>query len=305
LHGTSPERSETDVNEILERTLELRLYQLRVENIDVHTELAPQSLKTWADGNQLQQVFLNLINNAEDAMVAHRGGGQLFVRSSLRDGDIVVEVQDTGPGLSAKAQEHLFEPFFTTKEVGKGTGLGLSICFGIVTEHNGYIEVDSELGEGTTVRVIIPVQTQPDDLPENSEPPPPEVHDGKRILVVDDEPDVAGLVRRILQQHGHQVLVARDGQQALDALLGDLAVPVDAIISDVKMPGLNGQQFYERLCRDAPELAARMLFMTGDTLSPETRAFLQQVNVPRLPKPFSVDDLLRSLAELLGDKQDG
>ena len=150
------ERQYVSLNEIIRRTLELREYQLRIDNIHLKLELTERKLGTMADQSQLQQVFLNLINNAQDAMVEYRHGGNLIIRSSLQDGIIRVELSDDGPGLSPAVKQHLFEPFFTTKEVGKGTGLGLSICFGIVSQHNGRIWAESEMGQGTTFIVELP-----------------------------------------------------------------------------------------------------------------------------------------------------
>ena len=150
------QRQYVEVNDIMRSTLELRSYQLRVENVHLHVELAETPLGVMADASQLQQVFLNLINNAQDAMVEHRHGGNLTIRSQ-RIGDLVhVEIQDDGPGLSPTVKQHLFEPFFTTKEVGKGTGLGLSICFGIISQHNGVIRTESQMGRGTTFIIELP-----------------------------------------------------------------------------------------------------------------------------------------------------
>ncbi len=149
-------RQLVDVNEILESVLELQATQLRLDHIEVVTDLAPQPLGVMGDFNHLQQVFFHLITNAREAMVAHRGEGRLEV-ISRRAGDVVeVRIRDNGPGLSDEVKQHLFDPFFTTKEVGEGTGLGLSVCYGIITGHEGRIGVESNLGEGTTFIVELP-----------------------------------------------------------------------------------------------------------------------------------------------------
>ncbi|MBC7235565.1 MAG: GAF domain-containing protein [Chloroflexi bacterium] len=293
------ERHLVDVNEILSRTIELRLYQLRVENIEVEVRLAEQKLTTWADGNQLQQVFLNLINNAQDAMVEHRGGGRLTIVSSCEGERIRVDISDDGPGLSAEVRQHLFEPFFTTKEVGKGTGLGLSICFGIVSEHDGVIEVESEEGHGTTFKVFLPLVKAEGPVTTKAESQQPHLPRGRRTLIVEDERDVASLLERILRQEGHEIVLASNGQEALEALTQDESPSFDLIISDIKMPGLDGRELYDRLLKRSPKMCRRLVFITGDTLSPETSSFLQRTQVSHVPKPFNIPDLLNALACVL------
>jgi signal transduction histidine kinase/CheY-like chemotaxis protein len=287
------ERQFVNVNEVLERTLELRMYQLRVENIEVVTELADCVLGVMGDPNQLQQVFLNLINNAQDAMVDHHGSGRLIVRSERVDDKIQVRFIDNGPGLSPRVRQHLFEPFFTTKEVGKGTGLGLSICFGIISQHEGEIRAESKEGEGATFIVELPyVEEGAVRRAESTEVLPSGIK-GKRILVVEDEEDVAVVLQRILTQDGHRVFWAENGQAALDHLAQAriTGMTFDLIISDVKMPGLNGPALYERIQEQDPDLCRRVVFLTGDTMSPTTRGFLQDLGSPYLTKPFTINDL--------------
>jgi signal transduction histidine kinase/ActR/RegA family two-component response regulator len=295
------ERQFVDVNEVLNRTLELRTYQLRVENIDVVTEMDERVLGTMADPNQLQQVFLNLINNAQDAMVDYRGNGRLIVRSELHGTKIQVRFIDDGPGLPPRVRQHLFEPFFTTKEVGKGTGLGLSICFGIISQHEGEIRAESESGQGATFVVELPyVEEHAVRQAENTEVVPPRIR-GKRVLVVEDEEDVAVVLQRILTQDGHRVFWAENGQMALNHLAqaSVSGTEFDLIISDIKMPGLSGPALFARLHDESPELCRRMVFLTGDTMSPGTRDFLQGIDAPYLTKPFTISDLRRIIIELV------
>jgi two-component system, NtrC family, sensor kinase len=300
------ERQAVDVNDVLRRTLDLRIYQLRVENIIVETDFWSDTLITWADGNQLQQVFLNLINNAQDAMVAYRGGGHMRLVTG-REGDrIRVDVIDDGPGLAPEVREHLFDPFFTTKEAGRGTGLGLSICSGIVSEHGGEIQVHSERHKGTTMTVFLPTAPQErlrslavtdDEMPSPSPSSQPSRY---RTLIVEDERDVAHLLQRLLLDQGYEVVLAANGEEALRELDAD-SRSFDLIISDIKMPGLGGCELYTHLEHVAPELRQRMLFITGDTLSPTTSAFLQYSGLPHLDKPFTLVELTRAMEELLND----
>jgi signal transduction histidine kinase/ActR/RegA family two-component response regulator len=295
------ERQLVDVNEVVERTLELRSYQLRVENIEVTTQLAPHTLYTMADPGQLQQVFLNLINNAQDAMTACRGGGHLLVSTERQDKVIHIRFSDDGPGLSAEARRHLFEPFFTTKEVGKGTGLGLSICFGIVSQHGGRIWPANEPGEGATFVVDLPL-AQADSAPWY--PPQDttvEATGGKRILVVEDEEDVASVIGRILSEDEHCVVLARDGEAALRDLAeaAERNQPFDLVISDIKMPGLSGTALYARLRQENAALSKRMIFVTGDTMNAGTQQFLKEANLPYLSKPFTINELRRAMLQIL------
>ena len=298
------QRRFVDVNEVIKRALELSAYQLRNANVQVITRLDVGVLGCIADAGQLQQVFINLINNARDALLTtpHRGG-HLTIESTLRDDKIQVRFIDDGPGLSPEVKQHLFEPFFTTKEVGEGTGLGLSICFGIVTDHGGRIWAESEPGQGATFIVELPASKAPRRASSETRPPQeiPAPVQQKRILVVDDEEDVAGVLGRFLAQEGYEVLVAHSGAEAL-ALLEEIQGSLeglDLILSDIKMPGLSGPALYERLRRQAPELAQRVLFITGDTLDRRTQAFLRRVRLPYVRKPFDLEELRRQVSRLL------
>jgi len=297
------ERQFVDINEILQRTLELRTYQLRVDNIEVVTHLADRVLGAMADPNQLQQVFLNLINNAQDAMTEHQKQGKLTIATEAQGGKIRIIFTDTGPGLAPEAQQHLFEPFFTTKEVGKGTGLGLSICFGIISQHGGVITAESELGKGATFIVELPLVENPRQAWRDAEEIPVPVTKSRLVLVVEDEEDVASFLKRALVQDGHRVLMAKDGETALAHLskARTRGAHFDLIISDIKMPGLNGPTLYERIAQEDPELTRRMIFTTGDTLNVNTQEFLQRANLPHLAKPFTIDELRRMMVKVLDE----
>jgi len=297
---TKAQRQYVNINEVMRATLELRGYQLRVENIHLHTDLAEEPLGAMADASQLQQVFLNLINNAQDAMVEYRHGGNLTIRSR-REGDrVIIELEDDGPGLSPTVKQHLFEPFFTTKEVGKGTGLGLSICFGIIGQHGGRIRAESEMGHGTTFIIDLPWSDKPAPKAADQAQEQPQAPQGKHILVVEDETEIGTLVVRLLKQAGHHVYLAQNGEAAIRLLAErDRSAPFDMVISDVKMPGLGAPELYDHITKFEPILASRVLLITGDTLSPKTQTFLKRTHLPYLAKPFRVDALLRHVAQLL------
>jgi len=309
-----PEPSFVDVNEIIESAIELVDYRLQVDDIIVRREFDRDLPWTMADPYQIQQVILNLVNNAHHAMVQSAGRGVLTLRTALVPGDrdtgdsrtefIRIEVQDTGPGFGPAVLAHLFEPFFTTKAVGEGTGLGLAICHGIVESHDGRIGVVSppqgeEQGPstGTTLFVELPVIERPEGVVEEA---PVLATAGKqtsplRILIVEDEEAIRLLLARVFGEEGHEVVTARDGQEALGHLRKR---EFDVVIADLKMPRMSGQELYWHMEREWPELAQHTLLITGDVINPATRHFLARVTNPVLKKPLAIDDIRRVLLEL-------
>jgi two-component system NtrC family sensor kinase len=286
-----------DINKVLVNTINLRSYQLKVDNVELVRQLDEHLPWTMTAPHQLQQVFLNLINNAHQAMLDYRGGGRLVVRSETNGEVIRVKVVDNGPGIPEDTLSKIFDPFFTTKEVGRGTGLGLSIAFGIVRDHGGRIWAESEVGSGTAFTVELPILEPPVDTLRQPQPtknmgPYP----GNRILVVDDEEEILRLISRILQQRGHQVVAVQTAEASLDTLANE---EYDVIICDVRMPGMGGQELYLHLRSEHPELLKRLIFTTGDTISSSTRAFLQNVETPYVSKPFPIEDLERAIDEIL------
>jgi len=295
-----PERTSVRLNQIVEEALEVLAYPLRVDNVEVVTELAPEIPALAADAHQLQQVLVNLVTNAHQAMRAVTGRRRLTIRSG-RDtaaGSVWLEVGDTGAGIPPEVEARLFEPFFTTKPLGQGTGLGLSICRGIVESHGGHLSVNGGPGHGATFRVELPLggaapsAPSPDDVGPRVPP--------CRILVVDDEPEVAGVVAELLRGDGHRVDTASDGVDALDRLRER---PYDAVVSDLKMPHLDGAGLWEAVRQIDPLLAGRFVFLTGDTLTPSTTEFVERVGAPSLKKPFALRDVRVALATVRGPRR--
>jgi two-component system, NtrC family, sensor kinase len=296
-----PERKLSNINSLVEAAVEFLHYQLRTSNIEVVSELDTRLAPALVDPHQLQQVFLNIINNARQAIEAHQPKGCIRVRSGLCGNSVAVMIRDDGPGISEANLKRIFDPFFTTKEVGKGTGLGLSLCYGIVKEHGGTITVTSKPGQGATFTIEIPLSN---DASQAEAPAQAHLSDrssgrngrGKRVLVIDDEDSILQMVRETLDQHGFQVDIARDGESALRRLH---QTHYDLTLCDWKMPGLNGQQVYERLCATKPALSERMIFITGDVINDKTQKFLQQEHKICLSKPFSLAEFCIAIDKAL------
>ncbi len=285
-----PERKVSNVNALVDAVIEILIYDLRTNNIRVEKELSPQLPRLLLDPHQIQQVFLNIVNNARQAIEAHRPRGLIRITTSAAGQRVRITFQDDGPGISEENLAKIFNPFFTTKPVGKGTGLGLSLSYGIIQEHGGSISAASKLGHGTTFIIELPITNSSEDISAASaELPPPPLAQGKgrKVLVVDDEVDILNLASQILSRQDYRVQTAVDGESALRHLAAER---FDLIISDWKMPGLNGQQRFERLLATDAQAASRMVFMTGDVLSEKTEKFLRENGKTCLAKPFSIAD---------------
>ena len=276
----------TAINQVLDDTLELRAYELRVRGIDVRREYDDSLPDTMADAHQLQQVFLNLITNAEQAMEQRDGHHhhRLTVRTRRTAEAIRIEIEDTGAGIPPNLIERIFNPFFTTKPTGSGTGLGLSISLGIVREHEGRIWAENAPQTGARFVVEVPV-TEPRSSGEHAAVAQvqSQASDRLRVLVVDDEASVRVSLQRYLAGRGHEVETTASGQDALTRLK---ASKYDAVIVDMRMPDLSGEQLFERLRSDDPAHAERVIFTTGDLVNEQMRRFLDGTGRPCVPKPF-------------------
>jgi len=281
------------VGEVLARTVTLlrnQLIQLRAEPV---LEVADGLPEVLASPNQLQQVFVNLINNAAQAIAATGRPGTVTVRARVWLDGVAVDVADTGPGVPPEIAQRIFEPFFTTKQEGQGTGLGLSICQGIVKEHGGRLSLQSTGRPGATFTVELPAAPA---AVAGAAAPAAQAPAHARVLVVDDEPHIRHYMRATLEAWGHTVEVAADGQDGLQRALGG---DYDLIFTDVRMPGMGGREFFETLRTRAPDAAARVVFATGDTISGDTLALLEQSGRPVLHKPFKLAELRATLAAAL------
>jgi PAS domain S-box-containing protein len=271
---------------------------------------------------RLEQVFVNLLLNAAHSIDERRTDGEIVVSVEPRDKSVIVEVIDNGAGIDPELLPRIFEPFVTTKSAGEGVGLGLSICRDIVVRWGGRIEAQSQLGKGTTLRVTLPVAKESDWLGEPAAPkelvsfggsdrassvpprpasvaveePPSHVRPleiRRRILVVDDEPLTVAMATAALRE-AHDVVGVTDPEAGLDRILGDESFEV--IVCDLMMPGLTGMDIYERVKRERPGLADKIIFLTGGPYTQRARAFLESVPNRRLMKPLSIATLESLLA---------
>lgn len=293
-------RTLVDLNQIVRETLALRAYEQRVANITAVEALASGLPPVFADPHQLKQVLLNLVINAEQAMVAAHGRGTLVVRTwhDPDRGTVRLEVTDDGPGVPEELQSKIFDPFFTTKEAGAGTGLGLTVAHAILEEHGGRISLRSMPGQGASFLVELPGLDRPvAPVPRAPAPPARAFGDGAAALIVEDEPDLAAAVAEALREAGFDVETAADGKEAL-ARIRSRAYKL--VVCDLKMPRLDGPAFYRAIARLAPATARRVIFVTGDVIGADTARFLDESGCPWLAKPFRLAELLRVAREIVG-----
>lgn len=259
-----------------------------------------------ADPAQIQQILINLVLNAADAM-PH--GGELTIETEdvLVDDDIAgafgvsagkfvrLVVTDTGTGISEEASAHLFEPFFTTKPVGKGTGLGLAAVYGAIGQNGGFIDVESTSNAGSSFKVYLPV-TEATASPRRILPLPALSGQGETVLVAEHSPTLAALIREILTEHGFSVIMAEDGQGALESCKRHPS-KIDVLLSDVIMPNMNGRELMECIKGLRPE--TKIIFMSGYTAEVVVQQEVLKENVLFLEKPFTPGELLNKIHEAL------
>ncbi|MFN8458624.1 MAG: GAF domain-containing protein [Anaerolineae bacterium] len=287
---------QVDVNELVSGTLSLLKNQLQVGAIHVTTSLDFGLPLTLADPHQLEQVFVNLVTNAIQAMSLTPEPRQLTIESRRVGKSIILSFADNGPGIPPEAISRIFDPFFSTKQVGQGTGLGLSICFGIIAKHNGRIWAENLPQEGAIFYVELPITTS--TLPVQVPAPEAVMHAPAvmlRILAIDDELPLLNLITRVLGRKGHTVETVPDGEAAWHKLMTQT---YDLVISDILMPGIFGPELYQKVIQTHPHLKDRFIFITGNTVDLETKLFLEKSGVIWLPKPFLPADLEKAVNEV-------
>ncbi len=283
-----PTKQTVDLRRIIEETLALRDYDLKLNNIEVERNFDRDLPSVVADPHQLEQVFLNIVNNAVDAILEVSRGGKLQVRTYTEGDYVCVEFHDSGPGI--KEPKRIFDPFFTTKKIGKGTGLGLSICYGITKEHGGEILALNHPSGGAVFRILLPIAASKEEGPRDRRSKPRDHGVQGRILLVDDEDSILEFEREVLSGAGATVMTATSGEAAVEKLRWET---FDVILLDGKMPGQWSVKEIHAWLRDhRPEMANRIILTLSDTSEDVIRQFMESYSVPCLVKPFEVADLL-------------
>ncbi|HEX6090730.1 MAG TPA: ATP-binding protein [Gemmatimonadales bacterium] len=285
------QRRLTALGPLIESTMSLLRNPLMASRVESRIDIEPDLPSISIDPNQMQQVLVNLVSNAAQAIASTGRAGTVTVRARRFLDELAVDIVDDGPGMTAEIAAQVFDPFFTTKSEHEGTGLGISISQGIVREHGGRITLETAPDQGATFTIHLPLQEAPAD-PVREEParaPATRL----RVLVVDDEPHILHYMSATLSAWGHTVAVAQDGDEGLEAATSG---EFDLVITDLRMPRLSGRDFFETLRRRNPAMASRLYFSTGDTVRGDTLAFLEMLERPYLHKPFSLAELRELLA---------
>jgi PAS domain S-box-containing protein len=290
-----PQKEHVDICKVLDETLGLRDYDLRVNNLQLERDFETPAPAVTADPHQLEQVFLNIINNAVDAMLETGQGGTLKVRVYTKDGTVHTEFHDSGPGI--KEPHRIFEPFYTTKGVGKGTGLGLSICYGIIQEHGGQIRAQNGVDGGGIIEVVLPSAAKSASTEKAAPAGRREAALSGRVLLIENEEAVLEFERDVLTGAGAEVVTSMNAEE-MQSLLRRQSF--DAIIIDGKSQGSgSAREVYGWLVENCPGMEKHLLFTFSTVAEPEVRSFLQEKNVPCLVKPFEVADLIAHARRLM------
>ncbi|MCH7736867.1 MAG: PAS domain S-box protein [Chloroflexi bacterium] len=286
---------------IVKKVLELKKYDFRKSNIRTVLDFQAGIPKVLIDGNQMSQVIVNILNNAEQALVSHKNGGEIAIKTSATPEAVVLEIRDDGPGMEPELIGRIFEPFFTTKNAGDGTGLGLSICHGLVRQNRGEMWATSQYGVGSSFFSQFPI---PDGEGASHRSldrikAPDGASFGRkwgRILVVDDESSIREPIAVGLGNDFEIVDQADNGETALDLIRTS---EYDCILLDLKLPDISGMEVFEKTIEYDHRIADRIIIMTGDTASPETASFLSHLKNVSMHKPFTLDDVKERISVLL------
>lgn len=293
-----PERSEVSINRVLEECLEILGYSLRTAGITVEKHLAADLPPTSGNADQLHQVFLNLIVNAQQALESQPLPRRLRIVSDRPADQLRIQVADNGLGIPQAIRMRIFDPYFTTKPPGSGTGVGLAVSLGIVESHGGSLTVDCPPDGGAVFQVLLPIHAG-EEKPDHRQVVAAEPASARkrRFLIVDDEPDVGALLADILRREASSIDIAGSAREALE-WLGDREY--DAILTDLRMPDIDGPELYRQIEQRWPQWAKRVIFITGDALSSSVQGFLAATGRPHLEKPFvpaEVRDLVRKVGQ--------
>jgi signal transduction histidine kinase/ActR/RegA family two-component response regulator len=297
------ERTPVALNDLVRGAAEMLQYSLRASGVLLTLDLADGLPEAMVDGDRLGQVVLNLIVNAQQALMGLRGPKEVRVQTGLVTAEtgpetaLWLRVADNGPGVPEDVRARIFDPYFTTKGEGVGTGLGLAVSRAVARDHGGELDLEAA-AVGASFRLTIPIDPAPLVAAQPAAPAELPAGAAQRVLVVDDEPELAALLRTLLEDAGYEVATAESGAVALE-MLGE--VSFDAIVSDLHMPDVDGGAIWRELKAHHPAMARRLLFVTGDALSPAARRFVADSGCASLDKPFTRADLLARVHALMRD----
>ncbi|MGQ0591791.1 MAG: ATP-binding protein [Gammaproteobacteria bacterium] len=294
-----PERGPIVVNDLITAALDVLGYGLRTSGIEVALALQPDLPSISADADQIHQVFMNLLVNAQQALQERPPPRRIRIASRLDPGGkaIRVVVADNGPGIPEALRARVFEPYFTTKPMGVGIGVGLSVSLAIVEAHGGTLVLAHPYEGGAEFTIVLPAG--PSEGPALQGVPLPVAVAALRVLIVDDEAEVCDTLREILEGDGHRITTASCGREALQRMGSE---PYDVILTDLRMPDLDGQALYREIERRWPERTAGVVFITGDTLAPALRELAGENGRPVIEKPFLPAEVRRAIAEVMASR---
>jgi len=288
-------KSYQDINQLLKQTIDLLSYKLNASGVELIIDLDPALPLTMADGNQISQVFLNVINNAQQAM-EESSLKELRIISWREGENEIFKFTDTGPGVTEEVRKRIFDPFFSTKRPGKGSGLGMSVSYQIINNHGGEIRVDNDEAGGAAFTIVLPIEFGEIKVtpPRPVTTAPPVVISGK-ILAIDDEKDTVSFISSAMANE-FQVDIVTDGNSALEKLRNNT---YDCILMDLRMSPPDGKDIYNWLRENRSQEEKKVIFMTGDTFEPDTRDFIRRTGNLLLLKPFPIQELRNTIRELL------
>jgi signal transduction histidine kinase/BarA-like signal transduction histidine kinase len=290
-----PEPKPVELGSIVEAALDLLAFQLRSADVRLELRLATDVPMVTVDADQIHQVVTNLIVNAQQALTASPRQRILRISTWYDSANLraCLSVSDNGPGVPADIRARIFDPFFTTKPLGEGTGIGLALCSSIVRSYGGEVSISDTPDGGATFTIELPLSS-PLGTPER-DPEENEARSGLRILVVEDEHEIAEMLSEILRQRGFETEVVFNGQEAIDRIA---VREYDLVLSDLRMHVLDGPGLYRALLQRHADVISRLAFITGDSLSTEAQSFLRDTKIPCLEKPFLPEDVLRLVAQV-------
>lgn len=294
------EKKPLNINDVVRSVVDIRKDQFDVDGISIEITLDPRLLVVYADYQQLQQVFLSLVNNAQEALIGQTESERLIeLKTRLVEQRVFIDFIDNGVGLKEELLPNLFEPFFTTKDFGQGIGLGLSVCYGIIKGHDGDITAAGNQSGGATFSIELPLHRVGKEEPPQAGRPKDTTDQGsvkQRILVIDDEAGILDILSSSLEQAGYSVDTAQRAADGLQALHNE---EYDLILMDIRLPDSDGGTLFHKVKAMDPEVADRVIFITGDTVSTETLAFIEETGNIYIAKPFDIESVRQLVARRL------